>query len=208
MSDRAFFIDHSRCIGCQACVKACEECDTHRGHSMIHLETIQRGQSVQTAPQVCMHCEDPICAQVCPADAIKSIDGVVQSSLKSRCIGCSNCVLACPFGVPKYEAVIDQMQKCDLCYDRTSAGKKPMCATVCPSQALAFTTLEEIERTRRASVARDWNFGGERLRTKVYVVVPHDVTEISIRTLEPGSTPRTRESAAAISYDVAELLEG
>jgi Fe-S-cluster-containing dehydrogenase component len=117
-------------------------------------------------------------------------------------------VLACPFGVPKYEAVIDQMQKCDLCYDRTSAGKKPMCATVCPSQALAFTTLEEIERTRRASVARDWTFGGERVRTKVYVVVPHEVAEVSIRTLEPGPTPRPRQSAASVSYDVAELLEG
>jgi Fe-S-cluster-containing dehydrogenase component len=208
MSDRAFFIDHSRCIGCQACVKACEECDTHRGHSMIHLETIQRGESVQTAPQVCMHCDDPICAQVCPADAIKAIDGVVQSSLKSRCIGCSNCVLACPFGVPKYESVIDQMQKCDLCYDRTSAGKKPMCATVCPSQALAFTTLEEIEHTRRASAIRDWTFGAERVRTKVYVVVPIGVTNVPVRSLEPAPAPRPRESAAAISYDVAELLEG
>ena len=72
--------------------------------SLIHLETIMRPDSVQTAPQVCMHCEDPICAQVCPADAIKKTpDGVVQSSLKPRCIGCSNCVLACPFGVPKYK---------------------------------------------------------------------------------------------------------
>ena len=42
MSERAFFIDHSRCIGCQSCVQACAECDTHRGVSMIHLETIQR----------------------------------------------------------------------------------------------------------------------------------------------------------------------
>ncbi len=208
MSDRAFFIDHSRCIGCQACVKACEECDTHRGHSMIHLETIERGESVQTAPQVCMHCEDPICARVCPADAIKSIDGVVQSSLKSRCIGCSNCVLACPFGVPKYDSVIDQMQKCDLCYDRTSAGKKPMCATVCPSQALAFTTLEEILRTREASAVRDWTFGGEEVRTRVYVVVPRDAVRVSLRRLELGATPRSPESASAASYDVAELLEG
>lgn len=208
MSDRAFFIDYSRCIGCQACIKACEECDTHRGHSMIHLETIRRGESVQTAPQVCMHCEDPICARVCPADAIKSIDGVVQSSLKSRCIGCSNCVLACPFGVPKYDSVIDQMQKCDLCYDRTSAGKKPMCATVCPSQALAFTTHEEIEHTRQASAIRDWTFGGEQVRTRVYVVVPQEVVRISLRSLEPGSAPHPREPAAATSYDVAELLEG
>ena len=97
VSELAFFIDYSRCIGCQACVQACEECDTHRGRSMIHLETIERRDSVQTAPQVCMHCDDPICAQVCPADAIKqTADGVVQSSLKPRCIGCSNCVLACP----------------------------------------------------------------------------------------------------------------
>ena len=150
MSELAFFIDYSRCIGCQACVQACEECDTHRGRSLIHLETIERRDSVQTAPQVCMHCEDPICAQVCPADAIKqTAEGVVQSSLKPRCIGCSNCVLACPFGVPKYDGDVDQMMKCDMCYDRTSTGRRPMCATVCPSGALAFTTIEEIMRTRQ-----------------------------------------------------------
>jgi ferredoxin len=67
VSDLVFFIDYARCIGCQACVQACEECDTHRGRSMIHLETIRRRDSVQTAPQVCMHCEDPICARVSAA---------------------------------------------------------------------------------------------------------------------------------------------
>ena len=46
MSEYAFFIDYSRCIGCQACVQACQECDTHRGRPMIHLETIQRRDSV------------------------------------------------------------------------------------------------------------------------------------------------------------------
>src|SRR5215467_6123432 len=101
-----------------------------------------------------MHCEDPICARVCPADAIKqSHDGVVQSSLKARCIGCSNCVLACPFGVPKYDGDVDQMMKCDMCYDRTSTGRRPMCATVCPSGALAFATVDEIMRTEVTRVA-------------------------------------------------------
>jgi Fe-S-cluster-containing dehydrogenase component len=86
-------IDQSRCIGCRACVQACEECGTHRGHSMIHLDDMDRGATTQTVPMVCMHCEDPTCAEVCPADAIKqNEDGVVQSSLKPRCIGCSNCV--------------------------------------------------------------------------------------------------------------------
>jgi Fe-S-cluster-containing dehydrogenase component len=49
---------------------------------------------------------------VCPADAIKKgDDGVVQSSLKPRCIGCSNCVLACPFGIPKIFPEREQMNR-------------------------------------------------------------------------------------------------
>jgi Fe-S-cluster-containing dehydrogenase component len=204
MSELAFFIDYSRCIGCQACVQACQECDTHRGVSMIHLETIQRRDTVQTAPQVCMHCEDPICARVCPADAIKKTDdGVVQSSLKPRCIGCSNCVLSCPFGVPKYLASIDQMMKCDLCYDRTSVGKKPMCATVCPSQALSFTTRSEIEATRAGAPINEWRFGAEVVRTKVYVMVPPRVRAVEVDGLvQIGRTPKQRDPD-----DVAALLE-
>jgi Fe-S-cluster-containing dehydrogenase component len=206
VSERVFFIDYSRCIGCQACVQACEECDTHRGHSMIHLETIRRRDSVQTAPQVCMHCEDPICAQVCPADAIKQTpDGVVQSSLGPRCIGCSNCVLSCPFGVPKYFAEMDQMMKCDLCYDRTSVGKKPMCATVCPSQALSYATLEEIQRTRKGTVVNEWVFGEEEVRTKVYVVVPPETGKIHVDLVQLGAGPG--KPRAAEPDDVAALLE-
>lgn len=200
MSEREFFIDHSRCIGCKACVQACEECDTHRGTSMIHLETIQRADSVQTAPQVCMHCEDPICAQVCPADAIKKTpDGIVQSSLKPRCIGCSNCVLACPFGVPKYMMAYDQMMKCDMCYDRTSIGKGPMCATVCPSGALAFTTRAQIEASRNGRAIQDWKFAGEVVRTKVNVLVPAGVDRIDVRLDALAPTDQ---------YDVARLLMG
>jgi len=167
-----FVIDQSRCIGCEACVQACMECGTHRGRSLIHLERIDPAVSTQTAPMVCMHCEDPTCAQVCPADAIRQTEtGVVQSALKPRCIGCSNCVLACPFGVPKYYAEIDQMMKCDMCLDRTSEGLKPMCASVCPSEALWFGTVEEFFGTRSGSLMRDFLFGRQEVRTKVHTVV-------------------------------------
>lgn len=215
MSEMAFVIDYSRCIGCQACVQACEECDTHRGQSMIHLETVQRRDSVQTAPQVCMHCENPVCARVCPADAIKKTpDGVVQSSLKPRCIGCSNCVIACPFGVPKYFSAFDQMMKCDMCYDRTSIGKKPMCATVCPSGALTFAPLEEVRRTRVGEPINEWRFGGETVRTRVHVMAPPhvarvDVDLIQIDGVEEGAEPaavNARAPEADDAYDVAVLL--
>ena len=167
-----FVIDQSRCIGCEACVHACAECGTHRGQSLIHLDRVDRATSTQTAPMVCMHCEDPTCAQVCPADAIKQTEeGIVQSALKSRCVGCSNCVLACPFGVPKYVADFDQMMKCDMCTDRTSEGLTPMCASVCPSEALWFGTIEEFRDTRRGSLFRDFLFGRQEVRTKVYTVI-------------------------------------
>lgn len=179
--NRTMWIDPSRCIGCQACVQACSECDTHRGKSMIHLEYINRMRSPQTAPVVCMHCEDPACAKVCPADAIKkTADGVVQTASKARCIGCSNCVLACPFGVPKYMEKFDMMMKCDLCYDRTSAGKKPMCATVCPSGALFFGTPEDIKARRREVPVNAFFFGEQVVKTKIFMMSAPDASELKV----------------------------
>src|SRR6476661_4243593 len=169
-----FFIDPSRCIGCQACVQACSECDTHKGHPMIHLEYVERSRSTQTVPVICMHCDSPTCAEVCPADAIKrTADGVVQSARKPRCIACNNCVLACPFGVPKMQAEFSLMMKCDMCYDRSSVGLKPMCASVCPSGALYYGTSEEIERLRpRSRPIHAFRFGDQVITTRVHMMVP------------------------------------
>lgn len=169
-----FFVDPGRCIGCQACVQACTECDTHRGYSMIQLDYIDRASSPQTVPVVCMHCDSPTCAEVCPADAIKRTgDGVVQTARKPRCIACNNCVLACPFGVPKMNTQMNLMMKCDMCYDRTSVGLKPMCASVCPSQALFFGTREEIERLRPNSRAvNSFKFGRQTISTRVNMLIP------------------------------------
>jgi len=191
IAEMEFFIDPARCIGCQACYHACAECETHKGHSMIHLEYVDRSRSVQTFPVVCMHCHSPTCADVCPADAIKREgDGRVMTARKPRCIACSNCVLACPFGVPKMMTEFDLMMKCDMCYDRTSTGRKPMCATVCPSQALYFGPREEVERLRKRSrVVNEFRFGEQVVATKVNMVIPReapsDVVDVTAAMHEP-----------------------
>ena len=65
------------------------------------------------------------------------------------------------------------MMKCDMCYDRTSVGKKPMCATVCPSQALFFGTREQIEQLRPLSTPiNTFQFGEQTITTQVNMMVP------------------------------------
>jgi Fe-S-cluster-containing dehydrogenase component len=126
-----------------------------------------------------MHCDSPTCAEVCPADAIKRTeDGIVQTARKPRCIACNNCVLACPFGVPKMHTRMNLMMKCDMCYDRTSVGLKPMCASVCPSQALFFGTRAEIERLRpRSQPVNRFQFGAQSITTRVNMMIPRDAPE-------------------------------
>ena len=61
------------------------------------------------------------------------------------------------------------MMKCDMCYDRTSVGKKPMCATVCPSQALFFGTREQIEQLRPMSMPTNrFQFGTDDHDARVH----------------------------------------
>jgi Fe-S-cluster-containing dehydrogenase component len=177
----SLFIDPSRCIGCRACVHACSECSGHGGVSMIHLDAVEPSTSVQTAPTVCMHCEDPDCVSVCPADAIKiDENGVVLSALAERCIGCGNCALACGFGVPKIDEKKSLMQKCDLCYDRTSFGQAPMCATVCPSGALFYGTTEEIAALRRERPRSHFTFNAERVTTRNQILLPADAGSLAV----------------------------
>jgi len=177
-----FFMDMQRCIGCQACVVACAECETNGQDSMIHVHYVDRANTIQTTMQVCMHCDDPVCANVCPSNAItKDASGVVLSANTARCLGCSNCVIACPFGVPIKNEESELMTKCNMCYDRTGAGLKPMCATVCPSSALFYGTLEEMEEKRPNSVpVNTFIFGDREVITKVNVMMPKGSTELKI----------------------------
>jgi Fe-S-cluster-containing dehydrogenase component len=187
---KRIFLDPTRCIGCRSCVSACRECETHKGESMIYIDFIDRGNSVATSPTLCMHCEDPLapCAQVCPAQAILiSADGIVHQADETRCIGCQNCVFACPFGVPKFQVAQNYMRKCNMCYDRTSQDKSPMCATVCPTQAIFYGTYEEFVDAGRAQQGgkpiNQFVFGEQVVRTRNYVVMTEENDSLDLTAL-------------------------
>jgi Fe-S-cluster-containing dehydrogenase component len=165
---------------------------------MIFVDYIDRAETTSTMPTICMHCKEPTCAQVCPADAIKqNEDGVVMSALKPRCVDCRNCVNACPFGVPKYNSAMHLQMKCDMCYDRTSEGLMPMCASVCPTGALTFGRFEQIVPLRRTKPVNVHVFGNQRVETKVYVMVPADSDAVDVdgRGVFEGRVARTDGAA-------------
>ena len=87
------------------------------------------------------------------------------------------------------------MMKCDMCYDRTSVGKRPMCATVCPSQALAYVPPETIAATRREKPVNTFWFGNQKITTKVYMMAP-----AQCRTPSPSTLPTTLWEGEAMTW--------
>lgn len=99
----------------------------------------------------CMHCLNPTCVSVCPVAALEKTDIGAVVYHRDRCIGCRYCVIACPFGIPKYEwsKPLPYVRKCDFCHDRIVAGGTPACAGACPTGALIYG-----ERSALISIAR------------------------------------------------------
>lgn len=92
-----------------------------------------------------MHCEDPGCLKACPAPGaiVKYSNGIVDF-ISENCIGCGNCVIGCPFDVPRISKKDDKAYKCSLCSDRVAVGLEPACVKVCPTGAIRFGTKEDM----------------------------------------------------------------
>ena len=96
------------------------------------------------------------------------------------------------------------MMKCDMCYDRSSVGKKPMCATVCPSGALWFGTREAFAQERpRSQAVNQFRFGGQTVATKVNMVVPRAMPVERLDVTEHMNEPERARSVRLVIMDDA-----
>jgi formate dehydrogenase iron-sulfur subunit len=120
---------------------------------------------------VCKHCTEAACLEVCPTGAIFSTEFrsvVVQDDI---CNGCGYCVTACPYGVIERRESDGGAWKCTLCYDRMKGGKQPACAMACPTDSIQFGPLEHL-RERAAGRAEELQDRG--VPARLYGADPDD----------------------------------
>jgi Fe-S-cluster-containing hydrogenase component 2 len=87
-----------RCIGCHSCSLACarmvhQTLSWERAGIRIHSAG---GLSTGFTAQVCLGCNPAPCAAVCPTGALTQRKGGGVIFKKKKCIGCEECVPACP----------------------------------------------------------------------------------------------------------------
>jgi formate dehydrogenase iron-sulfur subunit len=124
------------------------------------------------ASDVCKHCTESACLDVCPTGALFRTEFgtvVVQDDV---CNGCGYCVGACPFGVIARREEDGQAHKCTLCYDRLGAGMEPACAKACPTESIQFGPLDEL-RERAALRVADLRAAGQA-QAQLYLDDPDD----------------------------------
>ena len=157
----AFYFDASTCANCKVCQIACQDKNdlppALRWRRVIQYSGGTWNPS-PSAPGVmeqnifsysislsCMHCQNPLCVEVCPTTAMhKRDDGIVEID-SSKCIGCRYCEWACPYGAPQFNEATGTMSKCNFCSDLQAEGKNPACVDACVMRAIDYGELEELQ---------------------------------------------------------------
>ncbi|MBW1710317.1 MAG: 4Fe-4S dicluster domain-containing protein [Deltaproteobacteria bacterium] len=155
VSEGYLLVDTKKCQGCVSCMLACSL--VHEGEENLSLARIQVIQnSFEEYPDditlsQCRQCTEPACMEACPTGAlhVDTKHGNIRTINEEECIGCQECVKACPF-MPARAIFDDKKEKalkCDLCVDTPfwsepgGPGGKQACVEVCPVGAIKFTDV-------------------------------------------------------------------
>lgn len=180
-----FYVNLSSCIGCKACQIACKDKNRlepgilwRRVVEVSGGDWVKRGQLwidntyTYFLSTACMHCEQPICLEVCPTRAVYQRDDGIVLIDPNRCIGCRYCEWACPYGAPQFDAAAGVMNKCDLCYDDVDQGKSPACVSACQMRVLEYGDVDEL-RARHGDLDDVYPLPDSTLTRPSTVFLPH-----------------------------------
>ncbi len=154
---KAILTDITKCIGCLKCVSACKkenklELDVPRiwqkndGLSAENWTSIIQKPGNHYVRKQCRHCLEPACVTVCPVGALQKTETGAIVYDKDKCLGCRYCMMACPYGIPRYDwdEPVPYVRKCILCYDKLKNNQQPACTEICPEKATVFGERDEL----------------------------------------------------------------
>lgn len=152
-------IDLRRCLGCMACVVACQiDNKVPLGQRRVRIVTEERAHFPDTVTEVrpvrCNQCDNPPCISVCPTGATHiGNPGKIVVIEKDRCIGCGACVTACPYGARFMNPESGLAEKCDFCSDRLTLNYSPACVEACPGRAIFLGDIDDPKSEVRAAMS-------------------------------------------------------
>jgi formate dehydrogenase iron-sulfur subunit len=212
----AFEVELDSCTGCKSCVAAChslnglDETETWRDVGML-VSPHRAHPFTQTVTSACHHCADPACLNGCPVLAYEKdpVTGIVRH-LDDQCIGCSYCILKCPYDVPKYSSRLGIVRKCDMCHGRLSEGEAPACAQACPTQAIRIVTVKAPFETgnRRPETHSKPETGNRKPETATQSVRSLSAKSARSNTEEAGLPAQVGGSRFPVSGFRSPVLEG
>ena len=151
-----FFYDQSRCIACQTCAVACKDWKAIPAGPAKALRIFKwiEGQfptpSVHTLFAPCYHCQSPACVTAVNGAMYKegSYGAVLIDPTQATSANLKAAWQACPYGAITFDSDSPNSTayKCDMCIDKVSQGKKPVCVMSCPMRALDFDTLPNLQK--------------------------------------------------------------
>jgi Fe-S-cluster-containing dehydrogenase component len=154
------YIDLKRCLGCFSCETSCKmEHDLPMGPRLIRVmqvgpKKVGKHTKAMYYPMNCFHCGEAPCVPPCPTGAIqkRAKDGIVWIDAE-KCIGCRQCMQACPFGAIQYDSRTRKAIKCDYCMHRVDKGLQPACVTKCSTHCMYFGNPHHIMTYMRERTA-------------------------------------------------------
>jgi Fe-S-cluster-containing dehydrogenase component len=153
MKKYALIIDNESCWGCKTCEVACKQ-ENGAPDGIKLIDVLEDGPKfVNGRPvfifqvNVCMHCDEPACMEICPEEAIARRDDGIVFMEEEKCTGCRLCVEACPYNAMTFDMERNVAMKCNLCYHRVDNGLIPACAdNVCLAHCIYFGDPDDIQR--------------------------------------------------------------
>lgn len=136
------------CVGCRLCELACSLRKVGMFSPFNSAIWVYREDCKGIDfPVVCRQCKWAPCIEACPVEEPKPIvkdkqTGAVLILSDNGCIGCYECVRACPFGAIRIHPDGNQLVICDLC------GGEPECVQWCPTSAISFVVPSLVGYTR------------------------------------------------------------